>query len=300
MPSETDLGGAGASALPPGFRPEQAIPHAQAIIHQALTEDIGTGDVTTNACVPEHTQAKGYFLAREPLVLAGTRLLPLIYNERGGARLELLHHDGDHLREGDRIANVSGAARTLLECERVALNFLQRLSGVATLAGRYAAMVEGTNCRVLDTRKTTPGLRALEKAAAAAGGVTNHRMGLYDAVLIKNNHIAAAGGVRQAIENTRKSGLPIEIEVRTLEELNEALACGAGHLLLDNLSPQQAEEWVRLVNGRAKIELSGGINLETVRDYAETGADFVSVGAITHSARAMDISFRLTLEQPDR
>jgi nicotinate-nucleotide pyrophosphorylase (carboxylating) len=215
---------------------------------------------------------------------------------RGGVTLlEILHKDGDHLLEGDRIANVTGRARTLLECERVALNFLQRLSGVATLANQFSALVEGTNCRVLDTRKTTPGLRILEKAAAKAGGITNHRMGLYDAILIKNNHIAAAGGVRQAIESARQSGLPIEIEVRTIEELNEALKAGADHLLLDNLSPQQAEEWVRLIAGRAKVELSGGIDLESVRNYAETGADFVSVGAITHSARAVDISFRLEL-----
>ncbi len=154
---------------------------------------------------------------------------------------------------------------------------------------------KGRHCRVLDTRKTTPGLRILEKAAAAAGGVTNHRMGLYDAILIKNNHIAAAGGVAQALMRAKENGLPIEIEVRTLEELREALAHGADHLLLDNLSPQQAAEWVRLVGGRAKIELSGGINLDSVRNYAETGADYVSVGAITHSATARDISFRLTL-----
>ena len=153
----------------------------------------------------------------------------------------------------------------------------------------------GTGCRVLDTRKTTPGLRVLEKAAAAAGGVTNHRMGLYDAVLIKNNHIAAAGGVRDAIERARASGLPIEIEVRTREELREALDAGAAHLLLDNLTPAEAAEWIREIAGRAKVELSGGITLDNVRAYAETGADFVSSGAITHSARAVDISFRLEL-----
>jgi nicotinate-nucleotide pyrophosphorylase (carboxylating) len=266
------------------------------IVRQALQEDIGAGDVTSQVCVPEERQASGHFLAREPLVLAGTDLLKTIYDVRGGVdHLEILRQDGEHLTEGDRIANVNGRARTLLECERVALNFLQRLSGVATLASQFSALAEGTNCRILDTRKTTPGLRALEKAAAKAGGVTNHRMGLYDAILIKNNHIAAAGGVSRAIGNARKSDLPIEIEVRTIDELNEALAAGADHLLLDNLSPQQAEEWVRLVAGRARVELSGGINLDSVRNYAETGADFVSVGAITHSARAMDISFRLEL-----
>jgi len=265
------------------------------LISRALAEDIGSGDVTTAACVPEATQAHGHFLAREPLVLAGMAVLAAIYECRPGAELTLLRKDGDHLQEGDRIANVEGSARTLLECERVALNFLQRLSGIATLAHQYTSLLEGTNCKVLDTRKTTPGMRALEKAAAAAGGVTNHRMGLYDAILIKNNHIAAAGGVREALARAQATGLPIEIEVRTLDELNDALAGGADHLLLDNLSPQQAGEWVRLIAGRAKVELSGGIDLDSVRNYAETGADFVSVGAITHSAPARDISFRLTL-----
>jgi nicotinate-nucleotide pyrophosphorylase (carboxylating) len=180
--------------------------------------------------------------------------------------------------------------------ERVALNFLQRLSGVATVARKFADAVAGTGCKVLDTRKTTPGFRALEKAAAVAGGVTNHRMGLYDAILIKNNHIAAAGGVRAAIQRARgTSGLPAEIEVRTRQELHEALDAGAAHLLLDNLTPAEATDWIREIGGRAKVELSGGITLDTVRAYAETGADYVSSGAITHSARAMDISFRLEL-----
>ncbi len=265
-------------------------------VHRALAEDIGTGDVTSQACIPEDRRASGYFLARQTIVLAGTDVLAAIYEARGGVEeLTLLRKDGDHLEEGDRIATVHGHARTLLECERVALNFLQRLSGVATLARQFSSLVEGTGCRVLDTRKTTPGLRRLEKAAAAAGGVTNHRMGLFDAILIKNNHIAAAGGVGKAMKNARQWGLPIEIEVRTLGELDEALASGATHLLLDNLSPQQAAEWIRIVGGRATVELSGGIDLDSVRSYAETGADFVSAGAITHSAPAVDISFRLEL-----
>jgi nicotinate-nucleotide pyrophosphorylase (carboxylating) len=265
-------------------------------IRQALEEDIGGGDITSAACVPAGRRARGYFLVREWLVLAGIDLLAPIYETRGGVEeLRILRKDGDHLHEGVRVAEVTGNARTLLECERVALNFLQHLSGIATLAHQFAALVEGTNCRVLDTRKTTPGLRRLEKAAAAAGGVVNHRMGLYDAILIKNNHISAAGGVKPAIASARNAGIPVEIEVRTLDELHEAIASGAEHLLLDNLSPQQAEEWVRLINGRAKVELSGGITLDTVRNYAETGADFVSAGAITHSARAVDLSFRLEL-----
>jgi nicotinate-nucleotide pyrophosphorylase (carboxylating) len=265
-------------------------------VHRALAEDIGPGDVTSQACIPADRLASGYFLSRQSMVLAGVDLLAAIYEARGGVEvLALLRKDGDSLAGGDRIANVRGGARTLLECERVALNFLQRLSGVATLARRFSSLVEGTRCRVLDTRKTTPGLRRLEKAAAAAGGVTNHRIGLFDAILIKNNHIAAAGGVSQAMSNARQCGLPIEIEVRTLDELKEALSSGATHLLLDNLSPSRAAEWVRIVDGRATVELSGGIDLGSVRSYAETGADFVSVGAITHSAPAVDISFRLEL-----
>jgi len=261
------------------------------IVRLALEEDIGPGDITTDSCVPADRQARGRFLAREPLILAGTEVLPQLFSN-----LTLQKHDGDRCGDGEILAEVTGPARLLLTRERVSLNFLQRLSGVATLARRYVDAVAGTNCRVLDTRKTTPGFRALEKAAAAAGGVTNHRMGLYDAILIKNNHISAAGGVRAAIERTRAaSRLPIEIEVRTRVEMREAVACGAAHLLLDNLSPFEAADWIREIGGRAKVELSGGITLETVRDYAEAGADYVSAGAITHSARAMDISFRLEL-----
>jgi nicotinate-nucleotide pyrophosphorylase (carboxylating) len=266
------------------------------VVRLALEEDIGTGDVTSLACVPESRMARGRFLAREPLVIAGLDLLPEIYQLRGGVEeLSVLKRDGDLCGDGEVVAKVRGRARTLLECERVALNFLQRLSGVATAARRYADAVAGTRCRVLDTRKTTPGMRLVEKRAAAAGGVTNHRMGLFDAILIKNNHIAAAGGVRQAIDAARSAALPIEIEVRTREELQEALSAGAPHLLLDNLTPAEAAEWIREIAGRATVELSGRITLASVRAYAEAGADFVSAGSITHSARAMDLSFRLEL-----
>lgn len=261
------------------------------IVRLALEEDIGSGDVTTIACVPADRRARGRFLAREPLVLAGTAILTQLYDD-----LTLHKQDGDACRDGEIVAEVAGPARQLLTYERTALNFLQRLSGVATVARQFADSVAGTNCRVLDTRKTTPGFRVLEKAAAVAGGVTNHRMGLYDAILIKNNHIAAAGGVRQAIEAARAaSPLPIEIEVRTRAELREALAHGAVHLLLDNLSPAEAADWIQEIAGRAKVELSGNISLSTARAYAETGADYISSGSITHSARAMDISFRLEL-----
>jgi nicotinate-nucleotide pyrophosphorylase (carboxylating) len=271
-------------------------PDVLGAVERALEEDIGPGDVTSRACVPAGRSAEGTFFARQDLVVGGIELLPLIFDARGGIeRLELFKASGDRARCGEALAAVSGPARTLLECERVSLNFLQRLSGVATLARRYADAVAGTRCRILDTRKTTPGLRRLEKLAAAAGGVVNHRMGLYDAVLIKNNHIAAAGGIRPALEGAFRTGLRVEIEVRTREELEEALACGARSLLLDNLTPQEAAEQIRFIAGRAAVELSGRITLENVRAYAEAGADFISSGAITHSAGAVDINFRLKL-----
>jgi nicotinate-nucleotide pyrophosphorylase (carboxylating) len=254
----------------------------QEVVLRALEEDVGSGDVTTNLCVPEDARAVGHFIAREPLVAAGLEVLPLLF-ETVDAR-------------SANLATVRGPARQLLTHERVALNFLQRLSGIATLARKYVEAVAHTKCRILDTRKTTPGLRLLEKRAAAAGGVTNHRMGLYDAVLIKNNHITAAGGVRAALQRVKATKLPVEIEVRSRAELDEALACGASRLLLDNLTPAEAADWIKHINGRAQVELSGGITLENVRAYAETGADYVSCGAITHSARAVDINFRLQLE----
>ena len=258
------------------------------IVRRALIEDIGARDVTSEVCVPAEAQAAGRFFARQPLVVAGVELLPLIYDQ-----IDLLKRSGERAEPGEPVARARGPARQLLSSERVALNFLQRLSGIATLASRYVDAVADTGCRILDTRKTTPGLRRLEKMAAAAGGVVNHRMGLYDAILIKNNHIVAAGGVKAAIERAAAVGLPIEVEVRTRAELDEALSCGAERLLLDNLTPQQAAAEIRYIAGRATVELSGGITLENVRAYAEAGAQFISCGAITHSAPAVDLNFRL-------
>ncbi|MCZ2078277.1 MAG: carboxylating nicotinate-nucleotide diphosphorylase [Bryobacteraceae bacterium] len=271
-------------------------PEVVEAVRRALGEDIGPGDVTSEACVPAERRASGRFIARDDIIVAGIELLPVIYEMRGGVEAcELRKASGDSARSGEVLANVSGNARVLLACERVSLNFLQRLSGVATLGRRYVEAVAGTKCRILDTRKTTPGLRRLEKMAAAAAGVTNHRMGLFDAILIKNNHIAAAGGITPALERASRSRLPVEIEVRTRGEIEEALAAGAKHLLLDNMPPEQAAEEIRHISGRATVELSGGINLESVRAFAEAGADFVSSGAITHSAAAVDINFRLDL-----
>lgn len=272
-------------------------PEVERALRAAIEEDIGSGDITTQSTVPEGQRASGTFHAREPMVLAGVELLPRLFALRGGVeRLDLLHASGDRLQDGDAVARVWGRAWTLLECERTALNFLQRLSGVATQARLYADAVSHTRCRILDTRKTTPGLRILEKMAVAAGGAVNHRIGLFDAILIKNNHIAAAGGIRPALERAHATGLPVEIEVRTVAEREEALACGATRLLLDNLTPAQAAEWVAAIAGRASVELSGGITLDQVAAYAASGAEFISIGALTHSARAMNLNFRVTLE----
>ena len=268
------------------------------LVRRALVEDIGSGDVTTELCIPARLSAVGRMVARQTLTLAGVELIPLIFEELapGSCEIELKREPGARLNSGDEIAVIDGPARVLLTGERTALNFVQRLSGVATLTSAFVDAVKDTGCLILDTRKTTPGLRLLEKMAVLAGGGTNHRMGLHDAVLIKNNHIRAAGGVRAALDRTQDAGVPIEIEVRTKAELDEALDWGATHLLLDNLSPKEAREWVRHIAGRAKAELSGGITLDTVRACAESGADFISVGALTHSAAAVDINFRLELD----
>jgi len=271
------------------------------VVRRALSEDIGSGDLTTNATVDEDLMATGRFIARQPMTVCGVELIELVFEELGGVNFLGIHmHSGERAAAGDVLATVRGKARTLLTGERVALNFQQRLSGIATHTRRHADAVAGTGCRILDTRKTTPGLRRLEKWATVCGGATNHRIGLFDAVLIKNNHITAAGGVRQALERVRAAGVPpgvaVEIEVRTRGELEEALTFGADHLLLDNLTPDEASEWIAFIARRAKVELSGGMRLERLREYASTGADFISVGALTHSAVSVDINFRVSLE----
>jgi nicotinate-nucleotide pyrophosphorylase (carboxylating) len=264
---------------------EATHPDARAAVDRALAEDLGSGDVTTNACIPVDLPAEAHFVARQEMTLAGVELLALLFDAP-----VLEKRSGDRLREGDVIARVRGPARLLLSRERVSLNFLQRLSGVATLAARFVAAVEGTGVRILDTRKTTPGLRVLEKMAAAAGGIVNHRMGLYDAVLIKNNHIRLAGGVRTAIERARVTSMPIEVEVRTRAEIDDALACGAARVLLDNMTPDQARAEISYIARRAETEISGRVTLANVRAYAEARPDFISSGSITHSAAAVDIN----------
>jgi nicotinate-nucleotide pyrophosphorylase (carboxylating) len=275
-------------------------PEIVALVRMALAEDIGPGDVTTELTIEADRKAVGRFYAKQELVCAGTELLSTIFEDAD--KLEIYLPSAARCEIGDCIAQVKGPARLLLSHERVALNFLQRLSGIATLARRFADAVHGTGAKVLDTRKTTPGLRRLEKMAAHAGGIANHRMGLFDSILIKNNHISACGGITAALERTRHAKVPVEIEVRTREELEEALAWGAHHLLLDNLTPEEAREWIGYIRAHpashekpAIIELSGGVTVESVRAYAEAGPDFVSAGAITHSAPAVDINFRVEL-----
>jgi nicotinate-nucleotide pyrophosphorylase (carboxylating) len=265
------------------------------VVARALSEDVGAWDRTTAATVPEGARARALITQKAPGVVFGLDVAEATFRALDpDVASERLAPEGEW-REGGPVLALQGSARALLTGERTALNFLQRLSGVATTAARYVREVQGTGARILDTRKTTPGLRALEKAAVAAGGATNHRAGLYDAILIKENHAALAGGVGEAVRRARAAapGLPLEVEARTLDEVQEALAAGAPWILLDNMSAEELHEAVLLVAGRAQLEASGGITLETLRAAAATGVDFISVGALTHSAPALDFSLIL-------
>ena len=272
-------------------------PELHALVRRALDEDVGAGDVTTLATVPEQARARALISQKAPGVIYGLHVAEATFESldaRVGA--ERLVEEGVW-REGGPVLALEGSARALLTGERTALNFLARLSGVATLSARAVRAVEGTGARVLDTRKTTPGLRALEKAAVAAGGATNHRAGLYDAILVKENHIALAGGIAAAVRRAREAApelaASLEVEVRSSEEIEQALAAGAPRLLLDNMSAEQLRSAVAQVAGRATLEASGGVTLATLRERAETGVEFVSVGALTHSAPALDLSLIL-------
>jgi nicotinate-nucleotide pyrophosphorylase (carboxylating) len=266
-----------------------------AIVRRALEEDVGSGDVTTRATVPPDARARARITQKQPGVVFGLDAAEATFRALDpDVRVDRLTAEGVW-RAGGPVLDVEGRAGPLLTGERTALNFLQRLSGVATLTARYVEAVAGTGARVLDTRKTTPGLRALEKAAVAAGGGTNHRAGLYDAILIKENHAAMAGGVAAAVAAARAAApdVPLEVECRDMAEVDEALAAGAPRLLLDNMSPAGLRAVVERVDGRAELEASGGVTLETIREIAGTGVQFVSVGALTHSAPALDLSLLL-------
>jgi nicotinate-nucleotide pyrophosphorylase (carboxylating) len=280
-----------------------------AILENALLEDRATSDATSYACIDPNQRAAATILAKEDCILAGIgcvgRILD-VYAVLDGAvtsHYEVTTHpeifDGVRLHKGQSVAVIRHNARVVLSCERVILNFLQRMSGIATLTRKFVEAVHGTKARILDTRKTAPGLRVIDKYAVRCGGGQNHRLDLSDGVLIKNNHIALAGGVVAAVEralHNRRGAQPVEVEVRTLEELEQVLANGGEAVLLDNMSPEtvaKAVEFCSRLERRIPLECSGGISLENVRSYAETGVDFISVGLLTHSPRAVDMSMRV-------
>jgi nicotinate-nucleotide pyrophosphorylase (carboxylating) len=266
-------------------------------VKNALVEDIGSGDATTLATVSANATAKAVMRAREPLVVAGIQFAEITFRELSPKiKIEKFARDGEKTAAGKTLLKISGPARAILTAERVALNFVQRLSGVATLTLQFVDAVKGTRAKILDTRKTTPGWRRFEKYAIACGGGKNHRLGLFDMILIKDNHLAAlrnkkSNAIAIAIQAARKKfpTLIIEVEADRLEQVTQTSDAGADIILLDNMNLKQLRAAVKIVNGRAKTEASGGVNLKTVRAIAETGVDFISVGALTHSARAVDI-----------
>ncbi len=268
------------------------------VVQAALAEDVGSGDVTTLSTVPEHATASAKMVARESLVVCGLAVAEAAFREINSAvQIARIASDGQRVGKGDTLLNIVGPARAVLTAERVALNFVQRLSGVATLTAQFVEAVKGTRARILDTRKTTPGLRLLEKYAVACGGGQNHRIGLFDMVLIKDNHLVALqnelpNAIEAAVRRAREMfpALKVEVEADTPAQVEQAVFAGADVILLDNMSLEEMRTAVFWVKDRAKTEASGGVNLQTVRAIAETGVDFISVGALTHSARAMDIA----------
>jgi nicotinate-nucleotide pyrophosphorylase (carboxylating) len=258
-------------------------------VRAALDEDIGSGDVTSDATIPAKAPATAFMVARQPLVVAGIEFAETAFQE---SKLTRHLEDGVFAPKGTKLLTIQGNARAILAAERVALNFMQRLSGIATLTKQFVDAVAGTRAKILDTRKTTPGWRKFEKYAVRCGGGENHRFGLYDMVMIKDNHLAALGGnVAQAVQRAREKhpSLKVEVEADTLDQAAKAAEAGADIILLDNMTPRDLRKAVGLVKGRCKTEASGGVNLETVRAIAETGVDYISVGALTHSAPAADI-----------
>jgi nicotinate-nucleotide pyrophosphorylase (carboxylating) len=276
-------------------------PEIEEIIDHALAEDLGKGDVTTEALIPGNQQGAGFIMAKEEGILAGVEAAKQVFL-RVDPELEvrILLEDGARVKPGSKLARVSGSIASILKAERVALNFLQRLSGIASETNRYVVRVEGLPVRIMDTRKTTPGLRSLEKYAVRVGGGKNHRMSLGDGILIKDNHLVTLRSqelnIKEIIAKARQNApqrLPVEVEVRTVSEASEAVEAGADIVMLDNMNLEDMREAVKSIHGRALIEASGGITLDKVRAVAETGVDFISIGALTHSTRALDISLEL-------
>ncbi|HEX8564829.1 MAG TPA: carboxylating nicotinate-nucleotide diphosphorylase [Pyrinomonadaceae bacterium] len=270
-------------------------------IGEFLTEDLGRGDITTRSIVPRNVRGAGRFLAKEPMVICGLEVVEAVFMHLDPEQpeMESFVAEGDEVEAGKSFARMTGFADVLLAAERTALNLIQRMCGIATLTRQYVKMVEGTNAKIVDTRKTTPGLRMIEKYSVAVGGGRNHRLGLDDGVLIKDNHIALAGSVREAVRRAKESIghlHKVEVEISNWAQLREAIEAGADIVLLDNQTPDEAAKLVEMsreLNPAVLIEASGGISLENVRQYAETGVDLISIGKLTHSARAMDISFKI-------
>ncbi|MDY5773153.1 MAG: carboxylating nicotinate-nucleotide diphosphorylase [Bacteroidaceae bacterium] len=266
----------------------------------AFAEDIGDGDHTTLCCIPETAVGKSKLLVKEAGILAGVDIARKVFHKFDPElKMEVFIEDGSVVKPGDVAFIVSGKIRSLLQTERLMLNIMQRMSGIATMTHRYMEQLKGTKTRVLDTRKTTPGMRILEKEAVKIGGGTNHRIGLFDMILLKDNHVDFAGGISQAIERChqylekRNLNLKIEIEVRSIDELQQVLnKGGVDRIMLDNFTPELTRKAVEMIGGRYETESSGGITLETIRNYAECGVDFVSVGALTHSVKGLDLSFK--------
>lgn len=271
------------------------------LVEAALREDIRSGDITTSALIPRSTQARAEMVFREAGVLCGAELARLAFQALGAsAKVDILINDGALVQPGETVVTVEADAASVLTAERVALNFMQRMSGVATLTRQFVDVVAGTNAQIVDTRKTTPGLRLLEKYAVRCGGGSNHRFALDDMVLIKDNHIALCGGVTHAIERARHfagHSVKVELECDNLDQVKEAVAARADIILLDNMTPDQLREAVSIIDKRAISEASGGVNLDTVRAIAESGIDLISVGALTHSARSLDIGLDITLSE---
>lgn len=273
------------------------------IINSALKEDIGNGDITTKATIKNSQKAVGRFLVKDNGVIAGLKISKKVFQiVDPKIKFKILIEDGSKVKKSDVVAIVNGKAKSILTAERTALNFLQRMSGIATLANMYAEKVKHTKAKIIDTRKTVPGLRLLDKMSIKLGGCENHRMGLYDMFLIKDNHIEIAGSITNAVndcmryQKKNKTKFKIEVETKNLQEVEEALKTYADIIMLDNFDINDMRKAVQLINGKKKTEASGGVNLETVKEIAETGVDFISVGALTHSVKALDISLEITTE----
>jgi nicotinate-nucleotide pyrophosphorylase (carboxylating) len=269
-------------------------PEVQETIRRALAEDIGSGDVTTDSIISASARMRGQIISKQAGVVAGLDVARLVYKTLDPqVKFEPQVEEGARVHDRETLALVSGYARSLLTAERTALNFLGRMSGIASLTRQFVDAVAGTKTIILDTRKTVPGLRTLDKLAVARGGGQNHRIGLYDMVLIKDNHIDHAGSITRAVERARATanGLEVEVEARTLDDVKEALALHVERILLDNMTPEMMAEAVRLTAGKAKLEASGNVNLENARRIAETGVDYISIGALTHSVKVFDVSF---------